>query len=142
MDQFIAFLGNHPLLTAAWFGIFFAIIVISVRIKLSPIKQLSPQDVTFSMNKEDAVVVDIRTEKEYRTACILDAKHLPSDKANKGEFSTLEKFKNKPIIVVCAAGVSASGVANKLVKAGFEQVSVLKGGMNAWTGAGLPVAKK
>ena len=142
MDQFTAFLANHPMLTAAWFGIFFAIIVISIRIKLSPVKQLSPQDLTFAVNKEQAVVVDIRTEKEFRTARILDAVHLPSDKANKSEFSTLEKYKNKPIIVVCAAGVSASGVAHKLVKAGFEQVSLLKGGMNAWTGAGLPVAKK
>ncbi|MDO6425599.1 rhodanese-like domain-containing protein [Thalassotalea sp. 1_MG-2023] len=141
MEQFIAFLGNHPMLTAAWVGIFLAIVVISVRIKLSPIKQLSPQELTFLVNREEGVVVDIRSEKEFKTARILDAKHLPSEKANKDDFATLEKSKDKPIILVCAAGVSASNVANKMLKAGFSRVSVLKGGMNAWSGAGLPVAK-
>ncbi|OKY26817.1 MULTISPECIES: rhodanese-like domain-containing protein [Thalassotalea] len=141
MEQFIAFLGNHPMLTAAWVGIFLAIVVISVRIKLSPIKQLSPQELTFLVNREEGVVVDIRSEKEFKTARILDAKHLPSEKANKDDFTALEKLKDKPIILVCAAGVSASNVANKMLKAGFSRVSVLKGGMNAWSGAGLPVAK-
>lgn len=141
MEQFIAFLGQHPMLTAAWVGIFLAIIVISIRIKLSPIKKLSPQELTFLVNREDGVVVDIRTEKEFKTARIIDAKHLPSEKANKDDFATLEKFKDKPIILVCAAGVSASNVANKMLKAGFSRVNVLQGGMNAWTGAGLPVAK-
>ena len=57
------------------------------------------------------------------------------------DFSALEKEKNKPIIVVCMAGVTASGVASKLVKQGFESVSLLQGGMNAWIGAGLPIVK-
>jgi rhodanese-related sulfurtransferase len=35
--------------------------------------------------------------------------------------------------------MSAVPVANKLFKSGFSKVSVLKGGMNSWTGAGLPV---
>ncbi|WP_286233855.1 rhodanese-like domain-containing protein [Thalassotalea sediminis] len=141
MEQFIAFLGNHPMLTAAWVGIFLAIIVMTIRIKLSPIKQLSPQELTFLVNRQDGVVVDIRTEKEFKAARIIDAKHLPSDKAKKDDFSTLEKLKDKPIILVCAAGVSASNVANKMSKSGFGNVSVLKGGMGAWTGAGLPVTK-
>lgn len=142
MDQFIEFLGNHPMLTAAWVGIFVAVIVVSIRIKMSPVKQLSPQELTFVVNKESGVVVDIRTEKEFKTKHILDAKHVANEKINKGELTSLEKFKDKPIILVCAAGVTASGAADKLVKAGFSQVNVLKGGMNAWNGAGLPVANK
>ena len=57
------------------------------------------------------------------------------------DFSSLEKHKDKPIIVVCAAGINATKVANQLLKAGFSQVNLLKGGMNAWTTAGLPVVK-
>ena len=45
-------------------------------------------------------------------------------------------------MALCSAGISAVKVANDLHKAGFARVSVLKGGMGAWTGAGLPVAKK
>ena len=55
--------------------------------------------------------------------------------------SKLEKSKDKPIIVVCAMGVSAKKTASQLLKAGLEKVTVLKGGMNAWQSASLPVAK-
>lgn len=142
MEQFSTFLANHPMLSAAWVGIFVAIIVTSIRIKMSPIKQLSPQDLTFAVNREDGVVVDIRSEKEFKNSHILDAKHISTEKVNNNDFAALEKHKDKPIIVVCAAGISASKVANQLLKAGFTKASLLKGGMNAWTGAGLPVAKK
>jgi rhodanese-related sulfurtransferase len=93
------------------------------------------------VNKEQGVVVDIRSEKDFKASRIIDSIRLPLEKANKNDFSALEKNKDKPIIVVCAAGLTATKVANQLSKAGFSQVSLLKGGLNAWVGAGLPVAK-
>jgi len=109
---------------------------------MSPIKQISPQQLTFLVNREEGKVVDIRAEKEFKLGHILDSLHLASEKANKNDFSSLEKHKDKPIIVVCAAGMTAAKVAEQLFKAGFTKVSLLKGGMNAWVNAGLPVAKK
>ena len=142
MEQFTTFITAHPMLSAAWVGIFIAIIVTSLRIKMSPIKQLNTQEMTFLVNKEEGLVLDIRNEKEYRVSHIIDAKHITTEKVNNNDFASLEKHKDKPIIVVCVAGITASKVANQLLKAGFSQVSLLKGGMNAWTGAGLPVVKK
>ncbi|MEW6990644.1 rhodanese-like domain-containing protein [Colwelliaceae bacterium 6441] len=142
MEQFSAFLVSHPMLSAAWVGIFIAIIVTSIRIKMSPIKQLSPQELTFSMNREEAIVLDIRPEAEFKKSHILDAKHISPEKVKNNDFATLEKYKDKPIIVVCTAGITAAKVSDQLFKAGFSKASLLKGGMNAWTGAGLPVAKK
>jgi rhodanese-related sulfurtransferase len=127
------------MLSAAWVALVVAIIVITIRIQMSPVKQISPQELTFLMNKEQGVTLDIRKEKEYKTAHILDALSLPNEKITENGFNSLEKYKDKPIIVVCAAGMSAVPVANKLFKSGFSKVSVLKGGMNSWTGAGLPV---
>ena len=141
MDQFITFLTAHPMLSAAWVGIFLAIIVMTIKIQFSPIKQLSPQELTFAVNKEDGIVLDIRTEKDFKVSHILDAKHLTVEKINKNELATLEKYKDKPIIVVCTAGITASTVASKLFKAGYTKTRLLKGGMNAWVNAGLPVTK-
>ena len=142
MEQFTTFLAANSMLSAAWIGIAIAIIFITIRIQMSPIKQLNNQELTFLVNKEEAVIIDIRGEKEFKTSHIIDAKHLASDKVTNNDFASLEKHKDKPIIVVCAAGITASKVANQLLKAGFSQVNLLKGGMNAWTGAGLPVVKK
>ena len=129
------------MLSAAWVGIFIAIIVTTIKIQFSPIKQLSPQELTFAVNKEDGIVLDIRTEKDFKASHILDAHHLTVEKINKNELGTLEKYKDKPIIVVCAAGITASTTASKLYKAGYSKTSLLKGGMNAWVNAGLPVKK-
>jgi rhodanese-related sulfurtransferase len=139
MEQLITFAGNNGMLSAIWVALVVMIIVTTIKMKMSPIKQISPQELTFLMNKEQGVTLDIRKEKEYKTAHILDALSLPNEKITENGFNSLEKYKDKPIIVVCAAGMSAVPVANKLFKSGFSKVSVLKGGMNSWTGAGLPV---
>ncbi|SET86171.1 rhodanese-like domain-containing protein [Thalassotalea agarivorans] len=142
MNELMIFAGNHPILSTVWVVLVLMIIVTSVQIKMSPVKQYSPQELTFAVNKEDAVVVDIRSENEFNKGRIIDAKHLGTDKANKNEFASLEKFKDRPIIVVCNAGISAQKVAAQLFKAGFTKAGLLKGGMNAWLNASLPVTKK
>ena len=142
MEQFITFAGNNGMLSAVWVGLVVMIIVTTIKMKMSPIKQISSQDLTFLMNREQGVALDTRTEKDFKAGHIIDAIHLPNDKMAKNGFASLEKHKENPIIVVCAAGISAVKVANDLFKAGFSKVSVLKGGMNAWTGANLPVVKK
>ena len=141
MDQLITFAMSQPLLSSAWLVIVLLIIVITIRIQMSPIKQLSTQQMIFLVNRESGVVVDSRSEKDYKAGHIIDAIHLDNEKVTKNDFATLEKHKDNPIIVVCSAGLSAGKVANQLAKAGFTRVNLLKGGMNAWLSAGLPVTK-
>ena len=141
MEEFLTFAGNNPVLSAVWVALVVMIIVTTIKMKMSPIKQISPQELTFLVNREEGVTLDIRAEKEFKTSHILDAVNLSNEKIGQNGFSSLEKCKDKPIIVVCTAGISAAKVANDLFKAGFEKVSILKGGMNAWINAGLPVSK-
>jgi rhodanese-related sulfurtransferase len=142
MDQFITFAMSQPLLSAAWLAIASMMIVLTIKIQMSPIKQLSTQQMTFLVNRESGVVVDTRNDKEFKTGHIVDAIHLNSEKVSKNDFTSLEKHKDDPIIIVCTTGISAGKVANDMAKAGFTRVNLLKGGMNAWQSAGLPVAKK
>ena len=141
MEQFIEFASSHMLLSAAWLAIFTLIIFTTIKIKMSPVKQISAQELTFLVNREEGVVVDIRAEKEFKAGHILDAKHLTVEKANNNDFVSLENYKDKPIIVVCAAGMVATKVANQLYKAGYTKSNLLKGGMNTWAAAGLPLTK-
>ncbi len=141
MEQLITFASANGMLSAVWVALVVMIIVTTIKMKMSPVKQISTQDLTFLMNREEGVVLDTRKEKEFKAGHILEAINLSSEKISKNGFTSLEKHKDKPIIVVCAAGMSAVQVANDLFKGGFTRVSVLKGGMNSWTGAGLPVAK-
>jgi len=142
MDQLITFAMSQPLLSAVWLALVLMIIVLTIKIQMSPIKQLSTQQLTFLVNRESGVVVDTRSEKDFKAGHIVDAIHLNSEKVNKNDFTSLEKHKDDPIIIVCTAGISASKVASQMAKAGFKRVNLLKGGMNAWQNAGLPLAKK
>jgi rhodanese-related sulfurtransferase len=108
---------------------------------MSPIKQVSTHDMTMLINRSNGIVVDTRAAADFNKGHITDAINLPLAKITGNEFGKLEKHKSDPIVVVCNAGISAKTAARVLHKAGFEQVSVLQGGMQTWNGANLPVVK-
>lgn len=141
MTQFIEFLGNHPLLSGIWVVLFLLIVGSWIKSMLSSIKAISPTELTLLVNRENATIVDIRSEDDFRKGHITDAKHLTQAQIDAQTLAGLEKQKDAPIIVVCQAGISASKAAASLAKQGFTKVSILQGGMGTWTGASLPVVK-
>jgi rhodanese-related sulfurtransferase len=144
MDQITEFVTSSTtvtLLSVGWVVIVALIVYSYVGGMLSPIKELSTHDATLLMNKDDAIVLDIRAGADFKKGHILGARQLKAEEVKEANFTKLEKSKDKPIIVVCAMGVSAKKTASQMLKAGFVNVSVLKGGMGAWQGAGLPVSK-
>ena len=141
MDQVIEFAGNNIVLAGVWVALVAMLIFSYVSSLTSSIKEVSTHDATLMINKEDAVVLDIRAQNEFKAGHILGARKIKPDALREKNFNTLENSKDKPIIVVCAMGNQARGTANAMSKAGFSKVSVLKGGMNAWQSASLPISK-
>jgi rhodanese-related sulfurtransferase len=99
---------------------------------------VSPQDATLMINRQDALVLDVRKPEDFGRGHVLNARNVPlaqlEDRA--GE---LQKHKAKPVIVCEEGGRSSAAAA--LRKIGFENVYVLAGGVAAWQQAGLPVEK-
>ena len=93
------------------------------------------------MKNEDIIVLDVRPSEEFNAGHILGARQIKPEEVREKNFKKLENSKDKPIIVVCAMGNQARGTANAMQKDGFANVNVLKGGMNAWQSASLPVSK-
>ena len=141
MEQVIEFATNHYILAAVFVALLVALIFSYISSAMSPLKEVNTHEATLLINKQDAVVLDIRPAAEFKKGHILGAKQIKTELLNKGDFSSLEKQKATPIIVVCAMGMTAKRTAAQMLKAGFEQVTVLKGGMNAWQGANLPTTK-
>ena len=93
------------------------------------------------MNREDAVVVDLRPAAEFAQGHILGARNIPlADLAKRA--GELDKFKSRPVIVHCATGNSSGNGVALLRGNGFGNVVNLAGGYAAWQQAGLPVEKK
>jgi len=56
--------------------------------------------------------------------------------------SDLDKYKDKPIIVVCKMGQSASSATKQLRANGFERAQKMTGGMMEWNTLKLPVVSE
>lgn len=137
----IDFVTNNMILAVVWVGIIVALIQNVVKQKTSGYQEVDSAQATMLMNREDAIVVDVRSKDEYKSGHITGARHiLPSD-IKAGSLSGLENSKTTPIIVVCKTGQTAQAAANDLHKAGFEQVKLLKNGLISWNEANLPLVK-
>jgi len=141
MQEYVAFFQENMILAVVWIGLVVAIIMNIVKTSTAAYKEITAAQTTQLLNRENGVVVDIRTKEEFKKGHITDAVHiLPSDiKAN--NFGSLESRKADPIIVVCKTGQTAQESANLLAKAGFENVSLLKSGLVAWSEANMPLVK-
>lgn len=105
------------------------------------VAHLTPAEATLMMNREDAVVLDVRETSEWSTGHINGARHITLGQLD-SRVSELEKFKERPIIVVCASGNRSSSACGNLKKHGFDKVYSLSGGVASWRDANLPLTTK
>lgn len=102
--------------------------------------EIGTLEATRLMNQGPTVVVDVRDEKEYAAGHLPRARHIPLKELDK-RVAELAKFKEKPVIVTCRTGPRAGAACRALKRAGFSNVYLLKGGVNAWQQASLPLEK-
>lgn len=138
MERIFEFLGNHPLLVTAW--------LVTLTVLLWTEKRKSGRSVTCAeatrmINKESAILVDIRNKKEWDTGHIANSRHIPYADLER-RITELDNFKDSPIIVVCNLGQTAGSAGKTLKKAGFTQVARLSGGITEWKAQHLPIVKK
>jgi rhodanese-related sulfurtransferase len=139
MEQLIEFAGNHTLLVIALFVILGAL---TWNLLAGGGKNnIPPHEATGLINREEAVVVDVRPIADFNKGHIVNSINLPIN-GFKNQIKQLEKHKNKPIIVGCRSGNQSQTACRELRKAGFENVYNLRGGVFAWQSANLPLSRK
>jgi rhodanese-related sulfurtransferase len=142
MDTYLEFAGNHVLLVSALTLSFLIVVFTELQRKARGVTSIEPQEAVKLINA-DAVVIDLRSADAFARGHIVGAKNIPHDELDEG-MSKLERFKSKPMVTVCDAGMTSTRLVNTLRKAGADNVYGLRGGINAWTQANLPLvsAKK
>ena len=139
--QIIEFTGNHPFLILAFVGTLAALIYSEISRRLSGMLTVGAVEATQLSNRENAVFLDIREDKEYQGGHIPEAIHIPLSQLS-GRVSELGKYKDCPVIAYCRSGNRSNAAGGVLKKNGFESVYNLGGGIVAWEKANLPVSTK
>lgn len=101
-------------------------------------KTLSPQQVVSRVNQDEAIVVDVRDEKEFKQGHIVDAINIPHSKMN-SRWVELEKYREKPVILVCQLGHHAGPSGKILAGHEFKDINRMAGGMMEWKNTQLPL---
>jgi rhodanese-related sulfurtransferase len=102
---------------------------------------LTPIDATMLINREDAVVVDVRAQGDYEKGHLPNARNLPFTDFERRS-KEFEKFRARPLILYCNSGSAAAKGIAALKKTGFEKLYNLRGGLYEWEKAGYPVTRK
>lgn len=100
---------------------------------------LTTHEVTQLMNREQAVVVDLRESGDYRAGHIVSSINLPYSKLIQ-DSSELAEHKDKLLVLVDKLGQHSGAAGRKLTKEGY-QVRRLSGGISEWLAQNLPVIK-
>lgn len=140
LDTLLAFAGEHPLLSLAFVGLTLAIVYHEVSRLFVGYKSVNPAGLTALVNRENALLVDVSPSADFEKGHIVGAKNVAMSQFDP-ESKLLAKVKDLPVVVACRNGIGSAGAAKRLVKAGFQQVYWLDGGVAAWQQANLPLVK-
>ncbi|MDO4753628.1 MAG: rhodanese-like domain-containing protein [Bacillota bacterium] len=82
------------------------------------------------MKNQEVIIVDVRTEAEYKTGFIPNAVLIPNESIGDTPPAELPD-KDATILLYCRSGNRSAQAANKLIKMGYTKVYDF-GGINSW----------
>ena len=99
------------------------------------VEVLTAEETKELMDKQEAVLIDVRTPAEYAFEHIRGALLVPLSDFDPDFLPTQQ---GKRIILHCASGIRSKFAADRMLQAGFAPIAHLEGGILAWKRARLP----
>jgi rhodanese-related sulfurtransferase len=141
MDQLLQFISLHPVLSSALGAAVVLLILNEMSGVVTGEKRLSPLEAVRLINDRQALVVDVRAASDFKKGHILNAINVPQARLAE-RLGELGKDTARPIVVYCALGGVAAQASHQLKKAGYAEVYPIRGGLNGWLAASLPVTTR
>jgi len=139
MDRLIEYITRHPLLAGGTAALVLAVLAYEASRLRSGGQSVGPTDAVRLLN-QGALLLDLRTQAEFDSGHILDARHVPQDQLASST-EALKKYKDKVVIACCESGMRSGAGARVLQAQGFTKVVNRKGGLQAWRAENLPLVK-
>lgn len=140
MEHFPEFVANHLFLFSLLVAILALLLWNLFGNSVSGIIDVAPMEATRMMNHDKAIVLDLRAENEFADGHIINAINTPAEKLPE-QTEDLEKYRKRPLILTCKQGSDSVRAARILKQKQFEKIYCLKGGLQAWRSANLPLVR-
>lgn len=138
--MFVDFLKEQIFLVVVFLGSFSAFVYLTLQ-KLSGILEVSPAQATNLINRQDAIIIDVRSFDEFVKGHLPNAKSFPAETFLQNVEKIKELQKDKPLLLYCTSGIRSQRAAKELKKLGFNLLHNLSDGINAWSNANYPIIK-
>jgi rhodanese-related sulfurtransferase len=99
------------------------------------LETLTPQEVKERFDRNEIVLIDVRTPAEYAFEHIPGAMLFPMSSFNPEKLPPQDK---KPIVFHCGSGKRSYKVVEKCAASGLTKLAHMEGGFGAWKAAKLP----
>jgi rhodanese-related sulfurtransferase len=136
----VEFIKSNALLIGLALGSGIMLLMPMFRKSAGGVPSLTAAEAVTLINRNNAVVLDVRDDTEFANGHIADAIHIPVADLE-SRLNELKKYKTKPVLVNCQRGARSAKACEILRKAEFTQVHNLQGGLDAWQQAKLPLVK-
>ena len=138
IDQYIEFATNHWMLATAFVAVIYFLLQDIIETSLRKYKTISPMLTVAKLNSGNPIIIDVRDAGEFKKGHLADAIHIPLSSLE-SSMKKIELYKTDEVIVVCHTGMRSTSACDKLIKAGFENLYSMTGGMQSWEENKLPV---
>ncbi|NWN90967.1 rhodanese-like domain-containing protein [Marinobacter adhaerens] len=138
LGRLFEFVVNHYILASLFVAFLVAILVLESKRGGS---KISAQGAIGLINRDEAIVVDIRDRKEFAEGRITGSVNIPLNSL-KSRAAELNKHKDKQIIIADKMGQHSAMAVKQLNAEGFTNVARLNGGIGDWKASNLPLVKK
>lgn len=108
----------------------FVILLILRMMPTKGVKQLTTTELKSQLNNKNIQFIDVRTPGEYKANHIRGFKNIPLQQL---AAQTNNLSKDKEVFVICQSGMRSNKASKLLKKAGFTNITNIKGGMSAWS---------
>ena len=131
MDRYLEFILNLYILPLALAVVTYLLIQELVDPAFKKFGSVSPLLAVAKMNDSDTLIIDVREPHEFIHSHIEQSINMPLGKLSE-DISKIADHETKPVLISCQTGTRSASAGKILTKAGFEQVFVITGGMQAW----------
>tara|TARA_Y100001936_G_scaffold42309_1_gene41000 strand:+ start:834 stop:1253 length:420 start_codon:yes stop_codon:yes gene_type:complete len=131
------YIGNNLLISAGLIISLLLLIFNELKIKKQHIATVDPFKAVQLINI-GANVLDLRSADIFKKGHIVNSKNMTEEQIS----SKKKSLGNKTTIIVCETGESSSKLVNNIRSSGVESVYGIRGGINSWSEANMPLVSK